>query len=81
MNNWITRKNTKLVDVGGVLVGNNNPISVQSMTNTNTCDVISTINQINDLTIELGRGQGIKRQRRATYKRGKKGKNTRKRRL
>jgi chromosome segregation ATPase len=39
------------------------------------------INQINDLTIELGRGQGIKRQRRATYKRGKKGKNTRKRRL
>jgi len=49
MSNWITRKNTKLVDVGGVLVGNNNPISVQSMTNTNTCDVISTINQINDL--------------------------------
>ena len=39
------------------------------------------INQINDLTIELGLGQGIKRQRRATYKRGKKGKNTRKRRL
>jgi (E)-4-hydroxy-3-methylbut-2-enyl-diphosphate synthase len=25
------------------------PISVQSMTNTNTCDVLSTINQINDL--------------------------------
>ena len=49
MSNWITRKNTKAVDVGGVLVGNNNPISVQSMTNTNTCDVISTINQINDL--------------------------------
>ena len=39
------------------------------------------INQINDLTIELGRAQGIKRQRRATHKRGKKGKNTRKRRL
>jgi len=39
------------------------------------------INQINDLTIELGRAQGIKRQRRTTYKRGKKGKNTRKRRL
>ena len=49
MSNWITRKNTKTVDVGGVLVGNNNPISVQSMTNTNTCDVLSTINQINDL--------------------------------
>jgi chromosome segregation ATPase len=39
------------------------------------------INQINDLTIELGRAQGIKRQRRTTYKRGKRGKNTRKRRL
>jgi len=39
------------------------------------------INQINDLTIELGRGQGIKRQRRTTYKRDRKGKNTRKRRL
>ena len=39
------------------------------------------INQINDLTIELGRGQGKKRQRRATHKRGKKGKNTRKRKL
>ena len=39
------------------------------------------INQINDLTIELGRAQGIKRQRRTTYKKGKKGKNTRKRRL
>lgn len=36
------------------------------------------INQINDLTIELGRGQGIKRQCRATYKRGKKGKHTKK---
>jgi hypothetical protein len=32
------------------------------------------INQINDLTIELSRAQGIKRQRRTTYKRDKKGK-------
>ena len=32
------------------------------------------INQINDLTIELGRGQGIKRQRRSTQRKGKKGK-------
>jgi chromosome segregation ATPase len=42
------------------------------------------INQINDLTIELTRAQGIKKQRRTTYKRGKrgkKGKNTKKRRL
>lgn len=39
------------------------------------------INKINDLTIELSLAQGIKRQRRPTHKRGKKGKNTRKRRL
>jgi chromosome segregation ATPase len=36
------------------------------------------INQINDLTIELSQAQGIKRQRRTTYKRGKKGKHTKK---
>jgi chromosome segregation ATPase len=39
------------------------------------------INQINDLTIELSRAQGIRRQRRPTHKRGKKGKHTKKRRL
>ncbi|MDA8885041.1 flavodoxin-dependent (E)-4-hydroxy-3-methylbut-2-enyl-diphosphate synthase, partial [Gammaproteobacteria bacterium] len=33
----------------GVIVGAKNPIAIQSMTNTNTCDVISTVNQINDL--------------------------------
>ena len=35
--------------VGNVKVGDSNPISVQSMTNTNTCDVNGTINQINSL--------------------------------
>tara|TARA_B100001113_G_scaffold88291_1_gene70560 strand:- start:1929 stop:3026 length:1098 start_codon:yes stop_codon:yes gene_type:complete len=49
MSEWIKRKETKAVSVGGVLVGGKNPISVQSMTNTDTCDVISTVNQINDL--------------------------------
>ena len=39
------------------------------------------INQINDLNIELSRAQGIKRQRRTIYKKGKKGKHTRRRRL
>ena len=37
MSNWITRKETKAVDVGGVIVGGKKPISIQSMTNTNTC--------------------------------------------
>jgi len=49
MSEWIKRKETKAVSVGGVLVGGKNPISIQSMTNTDTCDVISTVNQINDL--------------------------------
>ena len=47
--NWIKRKKTKTIYVGNVPVGGNNPISVQSMTNTDTCDVVSTIKQINDL--------------------------------
>ena len=53
MSNWIKRKNTKVVSVGNVKVGGTNPISVQSMTNTNTSDVISTVKQINDLENSL----------------------------
>ena len=49
MSNWISRKHTKSVNVGGVLVGDGNPISIQSMTNTDTCDVLATVKQINDL--------------------------------
>ena len=49
MKNWINRNKTNVVSVGDVLVGGNNPISVQSMTNTNTEDITSTINQINAL--------------------------------
>ena len=49
MNDWIKRPDTKAVNVGDIIVGNNNPISVQSMTNTNTCDVLATVKQINDL--------------------------------
>ena len=42
----IIRKNTKVINVGDVKVGGDNPISVQSMTNTLTTDVKATINQI-----------------------------------
>ena len=45
----IKRKKTKTINVGKVLVGGDAPISVQSMTNTLTTDVKSTINQINRL--------------------------------
>jgi len=48
----IKRKKTKVINVGDVKIGGNNPISVQSMTNTLTKDVKSTIKQINDICEE-----------------------------
>jgi (E)-4-hydroxy-3-methylbut-2-enyl-diphosphate synthase len=42
----ITRRKSVAVNVGGVKVGGANPIVVQSMTNTDTADVTSTVNQI-----------------------------------
>ncbi len=43
------RKLTKVIDCGKVKIGGNNPISIQSMTNTDTRDVESTIDQIKGL--------------------------------
>src|SRR5579872_210281 len=40
------RRPAAVVDVGGVKVGGNHPIVVQSMTNTDTADVPSTVNQV-----------------------------------
>src|SRR5215470_19923902 len=40
------RRQTVAVNVGGVKVGGGNPIVVQSMTNTDTADVQSTVNQV-----------------------------------
>mgnify|MGYP003301873574 CR=1 FL=1 len=48
----IKRKKTKEINVGKVKVGGNNPISVQSMTNTLTTDVEATVKQINELQAE-----------------------------
>ena len=48
----IKRKKTKVISVGDVKVGGRHPISVQSMTNTLTTDVKSTINQINNISAE-----------------------------
>ena len=48
----IKRKKTKVINVGKVKVGGDNPISVQSMTNTLTTDIKSTINQINSIAEE-----------------------------
>ncbi|MGI5911186.1 MAG: flavodoxin-dependent (E)-4-hydroxy-3-methylbut-2-enyl-diphosphate synthase [Syntrophomonadaceae bacterium] len=43
------RKKTRVIRIGNVNIGGDNPIVVQSMTNTDTRDVISTIRQIAQL--------------------------------
>ena len=48
----IKRRKTREINVGKVKVGGENPISVQSMTNTLTTDVKATINQINEISSE-----------------------------
>lgn len=45
----IKRKKTKIIWVGNVSIGGDNPIRVQSMTNTDTRDVKATLNQIQKL--------------------------------
>jgi (E)-4-hydroxy-3-methylbut-2-enyl-diphosphate synthase len=45
----ILRKQTRQIQVGNVTVGGNSPISVQSMTNTDTRDVAATLAQITKL--------------------------------
>ena len=48
----IKRRKTKTINLGNVKVGGDNPISVQSMTNTLTTDVKATIKQINEIQNE-----------------------------
>ena len=45
----LPRRNSAVVNVGGVKVGGPNPIVVQSMTNTDTADSASTVNQVMEL--------------------------------
>ncbi len=45
----IKRRHSKQIMVGNVAVGGDAPISVQSMTNTETCDVVATVAQIKRL--------------------------------
>ncbi|MGB4984818.1 MAG: flavodoxin-dependent (E)-4-hydroxy-3-methylbut-2-enyl-diphosphate synthase [Erysipelotrichaceae bacterium] len=44
-----TRTQTKAVKIGNISIGNQNKVIIQSMTNTKTCDIEATINQINQL--------------------------------
>ena len=48
----IKRRKTRVINVGDVKIGGENPISVQSMTNTVTTDIKSTIKQINAISEE-----------------------------
>lgn len=43
----IKRRTSRPIQVGSVTVGGDAPVSVQSMTNTETCDVEATVRQIN----------------------------------
>ena len=45
-----TRMHTKEVHIGNRVIGGDNPILIQSMTNTRTEDVSSTVKQIHALT-------------------------------
>lgn len=45
----IKRRKSKEISIGNVKIGNNNPISVQSMCNTDTRDIKSTAKQIKEL--------------------------------
>ncbi len=45
----IQRRNSKQIEIGNIKIGGGAPISVQSMTNTDTRDVKSTLKQINNM--------------------------------
>ncbi len=45
------RRQAVAVSVGGITVGGDEPIVVQSMTNTDTADVMATTSQIADLVL------------------------------
>ena len=49
----IDRRKTRVITVGNLNIGGNNPILVQTMTNTLTSDVKETLNQINTTKITL----------------------------
>ena len=50
MNYNAIRRKTKVVRIGNVSIGGDNPIALQSMTNTDTCDVAATVGQIEALS-------------------------------
>jgi (E)-4-hydroxy-3-methylbut-2-enyl-diphosphate synthase len=49
MGSFINRRKTRVVDIGGVKIGGDMPIAIQSMCNTPTADVDKTVEQIKEL--------------------------------
>ena len=45
----IRRRKAKVIKIGKVSIGGNNPIAIQSMTKTRTCDIEKTVKQIKEL--------------------------------
>ena len=45
------RDTTRMINIGGVVIGGGNPIAIQSMTNTETSDVDATVAQILELNM------------------------------
>lgn len=43
------RKQKRIINIGGVKIGGDNPVAIQSMCNTDTRDVKATVNQIHEL--------------------------------
>ena len=43
------KRKTRVVQVANLKIGGDNPIIIQSMTNTNSADVEATVQQINEL--------------------------------
>ncbi|MGN1317388.1 MAG: flavodoxin-dependent (E)-4-hydroxy-3-methylbut-2-enyl-diphosphate synthase, partial [Lachnospirales bacterium] len=46
---FIKRRPTRVVQIGNVSIGGNNPVAIQSMCNTKTSDVEATVKQIKEL--------------------------------
>ncbi|HPN66187.1 MAG TPA: flavodoxin-dependent (E)-4-hydroxy-3-methylbut-2-enyl-diphosphate synthase [Candidatus Omnitrophota bacterium] len=47
----ITRRKTRTISLGGVKIGGTSPVSIQSMTKTNTLDVAATVAQVKQLEL------------------------------
>jgi len=45
----IIRRKTKIIKIGNIHIGGNNPVTIQSMTKTKTADIENTIQQIREL--------------------------------